>query len=427
MTTAPAKPVTLVYFTDSFAPSGVGRHLALLLAGLDRSRFRPLVVCPETEGSQRLFEQLREYDVPYSTLCVRSERGDDYPRLIKLLRDEQATIFHAQNGVSWEGHYGILAAHEAGVPIILATEHLPFVLDKAGEIALKTEINTYIDRMIAVSCGVRDSHLASGTIAPNQMVAIPNGIDLSRFDAIAPEDATTVRAALGIDRAAPLIGTIARLEEQKGHYFLLQAARQVLEQFPDARFVMVGDGSLRDRLQNELTPELGLQESVIWIRERNDIPALMAACDMIVLPSLFEGLPLTALEAMAAGRPFVGTTCCGTAETVIDERTGLLVPPCDEHALAQAIIRILSNPSWASELGSNARKHVERHFNVPLMISRYHRLYADMLGQIPNERLEPRDRMTIKTISENTLPNPYFHTTSSICNIHNGRFERKTR
>lgn len=399
MTTASTKPITLVYFTDSYAPSGVGRHIALLLGGLDRERFRPLVVCPGTEGSQRLFEQLREEGIEYSTLCVRTDMGNDYPRLVKLLRDEQVTIFHAQNGVSWEGHYGILAAHEAGVPVILATEHLPFVLDKPDEIAFKMQVNTHIDRMIGVSCGVRDSHIASGTVALNQMVAIPNGIDLSLFDAIAREDTATVRAELGIDAATPLIGTVARLEGQKGHYFLLQAARQVLRRFPAARFVMVGDGSLRDWLQDELTPELGLQEHVIWIRERNDIPALMAACDVIVLPSLFEGLPLTALEAMAASRPFIGTSCCGTAETVINERTGLLVPPSDEHALAEAIIRILSNPGWAAELGSHGRKHVERHFNVPLMISRYQQLYANMLAQIPNERLTPDTRTATKSVS----------------------------
>ena len=168
--------------------------------------------------------------------------------------------------------------------------------------------------------------------------------------------------------------TPARLHSQKGHIFLLEAAVHV----PDALFVFAGDGEERSRLEDRAR-QLHIADRVRFLGSRQDVPALLACCDVFVLPSLYEGLPLSVLEAMAAGRPVVATSISGTDEAVVDGVTGLLVPPSDAGALAAALNRVLSDRDLAARLANAGRTAVNEKFSSEIMVRNTAQLYEELL------------------------------------------------
>lgn len=197
---------------------------------------------------------------------------------------------------------------------------------------------------------------------------VPLGIELDRFLAVDHRPAD-----------GPVVGNVARLSEQKGHRYLLEAVPLVLERHPSARFALVGDGELRGELE-ALAESLGVAGHVEFLGRRDDVPELLATFDVFALPSLFEGLCLAVIEAQAAGVPVVATPVGGIRETVVDGETGLLVPPRDAAALAAAIVRLLDGPEEAARLAASARTRVGR-FSVERMVEATLSLYA---GQSPN-------------------------------------------
>jgi glycosyltransferase involved in cell wall biosynthesis len=172
---------------------------------------------------------------------------------------------------------------------------------------------------------------------------------------------------------------VARLDPQKGLGDLLEAAARV----PDASFVVAGDGPDRERL-GETARSLGLHDRVCFLGHRDDVPDLLRSCDVFVLPSLYEGFPLSVLEAMAAGKPVIATAVGGTPEAVSDGETGFLVPPGDPSALAAAIRAVLSDPVLARRLGSAGRERACRTFSAAEMVRHVVRLYEDILKAPPH-------------------------------------------
>jgi glycosyltransferase involved in cell wall biosynthesis len=188
-----------------------------------------------------------------------------------------------------------------------------------------------------------------------------------------------LRAELVRGRPDYIVLTPARLHPQKGHAYLLTAAAQVR----DATFILAGDGPLRADLEGRAR-ELGIAERCVFLGHRSDVPDLLAAADLFVLPSLFEGLPLSVLEAMAAQRPVVATAIGGTDEAVTHELTGLLVPPRDPAALASAIRRIRSDPALAHRLAAAGRDRVEREFSSVVTGHKVMSIYDDITGGAGN-------------------------------------------
>jgi glycosyltransferase involved in cell wall biosynthesis len=314
-------------------------------------------------------------------LTVRSAADrEDYAALVALLRDTPVQVFHNQIGIAWEGHWGTHAAREAGVPVVVSTEHLPYVLPIDHNTELKAQVNRLVDRIITVSAEARQSHIAGGIARPDQIVTIPNGIDAGAFPVPDGPAQARLRDRLGLAPGVPIIGTVARMHEQKGHRYLLAAWPQVRAAVPQAELVLVGDGPLRWELEQQ-ADTLGIAGSVRFLGTRDDVPALLGLFTVAVLPSLFEGLPLFALEAMAAGRPVVGTRVCGVTEVIADGETGLLVPPRDPAALAAALIRLLCAPAKAERMGQAGRVRLLRHFQARRMIADTCALYEALLAR----------------------------------------------
>jgi len=219
----------------------------------------------------------------------------------------------------------------------------------------------FVTRVIAVSRGAADFLVHGKRYPAQKIVVIPNGRDLTRFTPGRHRDA--VRKELGVDRDAPVVGVVGRLETQKGHVYLLDAWSDVVRTHPDARLLVVGAGSLHEALVTRARSR-GVAESVLFTGFRADVPRILDAVDVLALPSLHEGMPLTVIEAAAAGRPVVATAVDGTPEVVLHGRTGYLVPPADPAELARALLAVLGDPDLASRMGREAYRWARERFDV---------------------------------------------------------------
>jgi glycosyltransferase involved in cell wall biosynthesis len=236
-------------------------------------------------------------------------------------------------------------------------------------------VGRLVHRVIAVSEAAR-AFLVHGKGYPAARVTVvPNGRDLSVFRPGSAREAA--RKELGLDGAVPLVGVVGRLEPQKGHVYLLDAWPAVLREFPDARLLLVGDGALRGALQAR-AGAAGAGDSVIFAGFRADVPRMLDALDILCLPSLYEGMPLTAIEAAAMARPVVATAVDGTPEVVREGRTGRLVPAADAPALARALLDLLRDPEGARRMGQAGRDWALLRFDLDRQVAATAHVYRSV-------------------------------------------------
>ena len=366
----------VVFFTDSDAFGGAEQALLHTAAGLDRIRWHPVILHHEACGLSPMLE--RASDLNITTQCVphmpEGHRGvARIPAFAALLRSIRPTVFNAYLTWAASCKYGLVGAAVARVPAVIATEQLFVDLSWSHVDVLKHRLaGLGIDRFIAVSHGVANKLLTVFRVPKRKIRVVHNGISLEPFDQVVT-DGLRERLIGLTDR--PVVMTIARLDEQKGQSYLLRAAAKV----PGATFVLVGDGPDRKRLE-QCAKQEGVSDRVQFLGHRDDIPELLACCDLFVLPSLYEGLPLSILEAMAAGKPVVSSAIEGTEEAVVDGETGLLVPPGEASALADAIDKILSDPELGSRLGLRGRDRVRMEFSAEVMAKRVGDVYDEILN-----------------------------------------------
>jgi glycosyltransferase involved in cell wall biosynthesis/protein-tyrosine-phosphatase len=265
---------------------------------------------------------------------------------------------------------GSIAAKLTRVPVVIRTVHglpepmrgwdlLKFQMYQALD---RIALSCFADRIIAVSKGIADSLTAAG-YRRSAVIPVHNGIDLAKVQVARDRD--TVRRELGIAPGVLTIGTAGRLSPVKAQGDLIRAARRIIEKAADTRFVIVGDGPLRDALTTTAA-QLGVDSACCFVGSRPDILDLVGAMDIFVLPSLHEGIPMALLEAMALGKPVVATAVGGVPEVLTDRVNGLLVPPRDDAALADACLALAADRPWAQSLGATARRTVAERFSHDL-------------------------------------------------------------
>lgn len=363
----------LCLYTDSLEPSGVGEHMLTLAAELSR-RFCISFVCPASQSGLAFIKRAKALNLKTLELEVRGE-AVNHQSLGDWLRAGGADIFHCHAGIGWEGHDGIYKARAAHVPLIVRTEHLPYLITDSGQQTNYQNMMRAVDKLICVSDEVRRSFQDAG-VPVRKLEIVRNGIVPRRICA----DRKIVRARLNLPLNARIVLTTGRLTEQKGHRFLLEAVPTIIEHAPETHFVLVGEGQLKDELRARVRG-LGLQSQVHFTGHRDDVPELMTAADLFVLPSLFEGLPLVILEAMAAGLPVIGTRVCGINEAVIDEITGRLVKAGNARMLAAAVLEALEQPGLAARWGEAGQKRFEREFTAARMAHETFAVYEGLLQQ----------------------------------------------
>jgi glycosyltransferase involved in cell wall biosynthesis len=358
--------------TDSQEPSGVGEHMLALGAKLGAHSHVAFVCPPSTRGGHYLE---RAADSGMETLGLDWRRPLAAERFSKWLSFRQFDICHVHAGITWEGLDLVKMARQSSVPVVIRTEHLPYLLTNEFERVRHANALQNVDRLVCVSNEARASFVAAG-ISTSLISVIRNGIRPLPVR----HDRGHVRSLLGLGDQSRVVLTVARFAEQKDHHTLLDAVPAVLAREPQARFVWAGSGPLEEEIRKAVRSR-GLDERVIFLGHRQDIPDLMSASDLFVLPSRFEGLPLTVLEAMAAGLPIVATRVCGTAETVQDRVTGFLVEPGASQALAVAISELLADPRRAAQLGARGRVRALRVFGIGRMARETFDLYDELLRQ----------------------------------------------
>jgi glycosyltransferase involved in cell wall biosynthesis len=237
-------------------------------------------------------------------------------------------------------------------------------------------LGRFTDLSLAVSRGVRDYLVAQGGLDPAKVRVVANGVDVAAIEAARP--GKVVRRELGLPAGVPVIGLVGRLDHWgKGHKELFEAMAPLMERHP-VQALIVGGGRRIDEVR-ALAASLGLAGAVHFLGERSDVPDLLNAMDIFVLPSYSEGLSLALLEAMAAGKPVVATAVGGTPEVVTEGDNGLLIPTRDAGALAGALERLLGAPDFAKQLGQNARAHVREHFSLDRLGREINEIYEELV------------------------------------------------
>ncbi len=393
------RPISVLHFSNSVVRGGAEEHILTLLRGLDRAYFRlQLVATPEVA------EKLRP-DLPSDVellplrLC-KPTQGMAALRLSQILRQRRVDILHSHL------FRASLLASPLGwlsrVPVILETPHVReqwrkgwlksrFVVDRLA--------GCFVDYYIAVS-EANARYLAQRKGVPaDKIVVIHNGCDIERFNP-AHQPPPGFKRTLGFEDGAPVLVILGRLEPQKGHSVLLEALPAVCREFPRVRVVCVGEGILRQYLEAQ-TRSLGLQEFVRFVGYQSNVSDWLALADMAVLPSFYEGLPLAAIESLAAGKPVVATAVDGTPEIVVDGRTGLTVPPGDAACLAEALCRLLGKPELRQTLGRAGRQLVVEHFSQRQQIEKTQQLYLQAWERAKASR---RLKLVSRVGKESCLP-----------------------
>jgi glycosyltransferase involved in cell wall biosynthesis len=307
-------------------------------------------------------------------------RGRFDPRilgdLVSLARERRARILHVHGYAAAD--FGRLAAHRVGAALVLH-EHFADPRMPSYQALADRALASLTDRAIAVSESTREFLVRKRHVPAHRVRLIWNGAPLEEFAPVAAATALATRRQLGLSENAVVIGSIGRLNEQKGHSYLLDAAAAALPAVPAARVLIVGDGDLEVPLR-EQARALGIADRVVFAGHRGDIPAVLGAVDVFCISSTYEGTPLTLFEAMAAGKAIVSTAVDGCREVIEDGVTGILVPPRDAATLALRLRELLTDKGRRETLARNALRASAR-YDIRRCVDAMQALYDEVLAE----------------------------------------------
>ena len=360
-------PIRIVFCITELDVGGAERALVTLATGLDPEQFSPTVICLGPEAA--LCEPLREAGIDVHCLNAKSIFNVDILfRLIGLLRKLkpqilQTFLFHANI-------LGRIAGWFAGVKYVLSGIR---VAEKRSRWYLRIDrwTNFLVTKNVCVSQAVANFTIQEGGIRAEKVCVIPNGVDIERFDEATPLD---LMAEFGIPKDASVMVFVGRLDPQKGIRVLMEALPNILREFPIAHFLFVGEGGERPWLEQQIA-ELDVGSRIHLVGFRGDIPAILKASNLLVLPSLWEGMPNVLLEAMAAALPVVATDVQGVSEVLQDGKLGVIVPPCEADELTAGIRSLLQSSDHRNTLSNSSYLHVKANFTTRKMICKYADLY----------------------------------------------------
>jgi glycosyltransferase involved in cell wall biosynthesis len=378
----PSNPAIKVLHLVASSRGGGAVHVRDLMLGLDRTRFAVQVAMPEDGGNVRR-EDFEVAGIPFHQVDIATGFSIRALRQIRRLA-AGVDILHVHGARA--AFLGRLAAISLGQrrPHIVYTIHgfaAPhYPQPRRGLLlAIERALASFTDRFIAVCWAEREALLTAGVARPEQARVIWNGINVRHFHEV-QVDRVLQRDALGIPTDAKVITTISRLYKPRDFDTLLLAFQKVVAAYPDTYLLIVGDGPYRPQIQ-ALISRLNLTSRVALSGFRRDIPQVLAVSDIFVLSTaLWEGLPLTVLEAMASGLPVVVSDVGGVREAVLHQETGILVPPKDHRALSEALSELLTNRSKARAMGLRGRERARIFFGVERMVRETAALYEELVG-----------------------------------------------
>ena len=371
----------LLYITDAEALGGAEGYLQTLLLHADQQRYRVGLALPPRLATRPLVELVRAHGVDVYPLDIVHHDGLNagaVARSVALLHRLRPAIVHFNLPSPRRSAETVLAAWLLGIQRRLATFQLVTPVPRFGWLGSRVRgLNRRLQYRtlhhgIAVSQGNYRLLAEQYGFSPARLALIPNAVDTDLFRPM-PNDGA-LREAWGVPTDAPLIGLIGRLSRQKGHVGLFAALPAIWLAFPDAHVVLAGAGELEQDLRTQAS-QIDPLGQIRFVGQQLDMPRVLAAIDIFVLPSLYEGLSFAVLEAMATERAIVATAVDGTVEVIEDGRTGLLIPPGAPEALAAAITRLLADPMLRVRIGRAARQTILHGFDQRQMLARTFTLY----------------------------------------------------
>lgn len=349
---------------------GMQRVVVDLCLNIDRSRFKMHVCCLQELGPNA--KELEYKGIPL--FFIRKKPGVDYflPfKLRKLFLRQSIQIVHT-HGIN-PFFYGTIGAKLARVPLTIQTDHARGHFPVARKEMISEMVQSwFVDRIVAVSEGVKADLVKYEHIRPEKIQVIYNGIDGSKYRV--KIDTAKKRKELGIDKDDKVVGVGVRLSKQKGISYLIEAVSLLIKIIPEIKLLIVGDGEYKINLK-KLSKKMGIKDNVIFTGFRFDIPELLQIMDVYVLPSLWEGHPLVLLEAMAAGKAIVASIIPGNKETVDHGYSGFLVPPKNPKELSHALKKLLVNEDIRNKIGLAGYEKFNNQFTLHKMINEYQNLY----------------------------------------------------
>jgi glycosyltransferase involved in cell wall biosynthesis len=368
--------INILYIIGSLVLAGAGRHLFEVLQGLDRSRFNPVVCCFEKTGP--FVRHIEGLNIKVEGLALPNIRDPRFfVRLLPIMRivkKERIDIVHTY--LFPANFFGAVTAKMGGASAIVTSRRGMNELEKKSHIIAYRYSNFLVDKIITVSEASKISAVKSEKVNSGKVISIHNGIDMERFNGNC--NALKTKTELGLKKDHRLVGTVANLKPVKGYQYLVKAIPKIVDSVPNTRFVFAGEGPLREELTG-LAGRLKISEKILFAGRRHDIPQILHALDLFVLPSLSEGISNSLLEAMSAGKAVIATAVDGNLEVVTDGETGFLVPPKDSQALSDAVIKVLSDKPLAKKLGEAGKKRVLTEFHLNKMISKMQNLYQELI------------------------------------------------
>jgi glycosyltransferase involved in cell wall biosynthesis len=380
------KRIGVLHVSNALVYGGNEEHIRALVKYLPRDRVRVVAALPPGGAFREVLEA-------EGVTCVESRIRSKFDvkaarRLAQIAKDHAIRIIHTHN--RQEDLMGALASRFLPGTDAVTTIHDRINTNQNGErernpstMIYNHILRSWMKRIITVSEATRRDVIAEAGLDPRKVTHVTNGMDLARLEP--PADRKRSRTALGLAPADKVVGLVARVRglniAKKGHRYLIEAAPRVVEHIAGVRFVIVGEDEAARAHLRGLARERGVEERFVFLGLRTDILEVMSAFDVIVLPSLFEGLPRTLMEGMALGLPAVGTRVDGTAELIEEGQSGLLVPARDPAALAEAVVRVLTEPELARRLGAAASRRIRTHYDARAMAEKTARVYDEIVSE----------------------------------------------
>ena len=374
----------MLYIVSSLDVGGAEGQLVRLATGLDRRRFEPAVCCLSSAGPYR--SALDEAGIPVATLGF-SGFGNlrRHPcrvllplfGLARFIRHFRPDVVHGF--LFWAYVLGTFAGRLVGVPAIVTSRRslAGFKVSNPRYLFLESIANRLTDVIVANSKAVWQDTVEKEHLTSEKVMVIYNGIETNRY-IVLPSD--QLRQSIRLASKGPVVGVLANFIHYKGHQYFFEAWATVTKRHANAVALLIGDGETRREFEAVAESE-GLSQSVRFLGTRRDIPDLLALVDLVVHPSLTEGFSNAILEAMAAGKPVVATAVGGNPEAVVDGVTGLVVPPQDGRALAEAMLWLMGHHDEAVAYGRAGRERVVQHFDLQVMVEQYEQLYERLLAE----------------------------------------------
>ena len=379
----PHGALRVVQLVNTTEYGGVEEHVRELSSGLVRQGDQVRIVCPPTPAADRFAEPAASQGLDIQRLELTAGNGPGalaatVSSLHRMLRSWRPDVLHVHLPGYTGGRLAVLAGRSAQVGAIICTAHLAPAGPVSGRVrAERVLLNHGVHRFLAVSEDSLGRQVRYLGQPRSRSAVVPNGVDPARFLSVA--DRTLARQVLGLPLDAPVVGTVGRLVPQKSIGTLIDALPDILASRPEVHALVVGDGPLRDELSDHAR-RLRVADRLHLTGFRTDIQMCLAAMDVFVLTSLFEGLPIAILEAMASGLPVVATAVDGVPETVIEGVTGCLIPARQPARLAEAVLKLLTDPARARAMGAAGRERVVRRFTMDRFVASIRGEYEVALG-----------------------------------------------